>query len=108
MEALSGGKYRKPDILSADKMDGKEKLNIAMVADCSASMGYNFSYGQEIMEGFLQSMQTGAGDQAALYSFADYVDREMYFTSDTDALSDAIYDMEMGNMTALMTRSFMH
>ncbi len=100
-EALSGGKYRKPDILSADKMDGKEKLNIAMVADCSASMGYNFSYGQDIMEGFLQSMQTGAGDQAALYSFADYVDREMYFTSDTDALSDAIYDMEMGNMTAL-------
>lgn len=102
MEALSdGGKYRKSDILSADRMDGKEKLNIAMVADCSASMGYDFAYGQDIMAAFLNSMQTKAGDQAALYSFSDYVDREMYFTSDTDALSDAIYDMEMGNMTAL-------
>lgn len=102
MEALSdGGGFRKLDILSADQMDGKEKLNIAMVADCSASMEGNFAYGQDIMERFLQNMQTGAGDQAALYSFADYVNREMHFTSDTDALSDAVYNMEMGDMTAL-------
>lgn len=102
MEAASdGGSYQKLDILSADKMDGKEKLNIAMVADCSASMGDDFEYGQDIMDSFLYSMQTEAGDQAALYSFADYVSRETYFTSDTDVLSDAIYDMEMGDMTAL-------
>lgn len=102
MEATSdGGGYRKLDVLSADKMDGNEKLNIAMVADCSASMDDDFEYGQDIMDSFLYSMQTEAGDQAALYSFSDYMEREMYFTSDTDALSEAIYDLEMGHNTAL-------
>lgn len=100
MESTGAG-YGKTDILSAVKMDGKEKLNVAMVADCSASMGDDFYYGQEIMDSFVDSLQTGAGDRAALYSFADYVNREMYFTSDTSALSDAVYGMEMGDMTAL-------
>lgn len=102
MEAVgSSGDYQQTDILSTVKMDGKEKLNIAMVADCSASMSDDFYYGQDIMDSFLNRMQTDVGDRAALYSFADQVEREMYFTSDVSALTDAVYEMEMGNMTAL-------
>lgn len=101
MEANGDGSYEEKEILSAVRMDQAENLNIAMVADCSASMGNDFYYAQNVMESFVNSMQTNAGDMAALYSFSDYVNREMYFTSNKRLLEDAVYNMEMGNMTAL-------
>lgn len=103
MESADGGNsYEKINVVKASCMDGKENLNVALVADCSASMeNYGISYAQSAMKNFTDSLQVDAGDKAAVYSFADDVNREQGFTSDRQDLKNAIDGIGMGDMTAL-------
>ncbi len=93
--------YKDLKIEKAVKMDQNEGLNTAIVADVSASMGDGLYTAEDAMAEFVKGMQYNVNDRAALYSFADTVYREHYFTKDEKALTEAIYGMETGNMTAL-------
>ena len=98
----NGSSYETVDVMKAIRMDGQENLNVAVVADCSASMeDYGLSYAKNVMCNFVDTLQTNVGDEAAVYSFADEVYREQYFTSDKSDLKNAINGISMGNMTAL-------
>lgn len=98
----NGSSYETVDVMKAIRMDEKENLNVAVVADCSASMGdYGLLYAKDVMCNFVNSLQMNVGDEAAVYSFSDEVYREQYFTSDKEDLKNAINGITMGNMTAL-------
>src|SRR5699024_8374352 len=71
--------YKDVKIKSVSQMDQKEGLNTAIVADVSASMGSNLGLAQTAMSNFVSSMQFNVNDNAALYSFADTVNREQFF-----------------------------
>lgn len=101
MEKIKSGNYKTLDIKKAVQLDEEEGLNTAIVADVSASMGSDLLLAEEAMANFVQSMQYNVNDKAALYSFADTVYREQHFTGKQEVLEKAIYNMEMGNMTAL-------
>lgn len=101
-EAISGkGGYKDVDILKAARLDGVSNINMGIVADCSASMGGDFVYAKEAMKNLVGSLQTGVGDEAAVYAFSDTVERAYHYSSDKSALKNAISNMQMGNMTAL-------
>lgn len=93
--------YKDVKIKSVSQMDQKEGLNTAIVADVSASMGSNLGLAQTAMSNFVSSMQFNVNDNAALYSFADTVNREQFFTNEETTLKNAINSLSMGNMTAL-------
>lgn len=94
--------YRKLQLKNARLMDQTESLNIGICADVSASMGYDgISQAAESVCELVDCLQTGVGDRAALYSFADDVNPEIYYTTDTAALKKAARSMEMGDMTSL-------
>ncbi|MDO4941593.1 MAG: VWA domain-containing protein [Lachnospiraceae bacterium] len=93
--------YKDVKIQSVSQMDQKEGLNTAIVADVSASMGSNLGLAQTAMSNFVSSMQFNVNDKAALYSFADSVYREQFFTDNESTLKSAINGLNMGNMTAL-------
>ena len=94
--------FRKLQLKNARMMDQTESLNIGICADVSASMGdYGIAQAAEAICELADCMQTGVGDRAALYSFADDVNPEIYYTSDTASLKKAARSMEMGNMTSL-------
>lgn len=97
----SAGGYEDRKVEKAVKMDQNEGLNTAIVADVSASMGSDLYTAEDAMAEFVKGLQYNVSDRAALYSFADMVYREHYFTKDDKVLTKAIYGMKMGNMTAL-------
>lgn len=100
-EKIKTGNYKTLDIEKAVQLDEEEGLNTAIVADVSASMGSGLLLAEDAMANFVQGLQYNVNDKAALYSFADTVYREQHFTGKQDVLEKAIYNMEMGNMTAL-------
>lgn len=101
LEKVEKGGYKTLDIKKAVQLDEEEGLNTAIVADVSASMGSDLLQAENAMANFVQGMQYNVNDRAALYSFADSVYREQHFTSKQNTLKNAIYNMTMGNMTAL-------
>jgi VWFA-related protein len=96
----NGQEFKKKKIKKLTLMNQAENLNIGIVADVSASMGYDMYTAEDAMSNLVSSMQFNIGDRAALYSFSDYVQREQYFTTSKSALESAIYGLNMGNMTA--------
>lgn len=96
----NGKKYKEKKIKKSSIMNEIENLNIGMVADVSASMGYDMYVAEDAMNDLISSMQFGIGDRAALYSFADTVAREQYFTDKEEDIKNAIYGLQQGNMTA--------
>jgi VWFA-related protein len=93
--------YEQMTVDKAVQLDENEGLNTAIVADVSASMGSGLYTAETAMENFVDSMQYNVNDRAALYSFADTVYREQYFTKKKKVLKKAIEGMTSGNMTAL-------
>lgn len=101
LEKVKGSGYKTLDIKKAVQLDEKEGLNTAIVADVSASMGSGLIQAENAIANFVRGMQYNVNDRAALYSFSDSVYREQHFTSKQSVLENAVYNMEMGNMTAL-------
>lgn len=94
--------YVKRDILRAVQLNNAESLNIAMVADVSGSMqGSPLLEAKSVMNEFLNSVQTAAGDKVSLISFADEVRIENVFTSDLNAARSAVDRLSAYNKTAL-------
>lgn len=100
MEKIKG-EYQTKTIDKITLMDQAENLNIGIVADVSASMGDMLYITEDAMDSLVSSMQFNIGDRAALYSFADTVTREQYFTNDAAGIRNSIYSLTHGNMTAL-------
>jgi len=96
------GSYIKKQISKAVQLDKMENLNINLVADVSGSMqGYPLMYAQEVMKNFVNTIQFPIGDQVSLISFSDTVYSEVSFSSDGNAIMNAINRLQLGNMTAL-------
>lgn len=95
------GTYQEQPIGKLTLMDQVENLNIGIAADVSASMGDLLYTAEDAMYALVKEMQFDIGDRAALYSFADTVQREQYFTDDVARLQNSIYSLTHGNMTAL-------
>ncbi len=94
--------YKKMQIRNARIMNQTESLNIGICADVSASMGdYGMVTASDAMCDLVDCLQTDVNDRAALYTFSDFVDRPIYYTSDKSALKKKINNIEMGNMTSL-------
>ena len=93
--------YVEKTINKISLMDQIENIKVAIVADVSGSMGDAMYTVQDAIYNLTPCMQFNIGDKAALYSFADTVEREQYFTTDKNALKNAIYGLQHGNMTAL-------
>ncbi len=103
--------YEKPDgtpefvkreVTYASQLNNEENVNISMVADVSGSMiGEPLSEAKWVMENFLNTIQTGAGDRVSLISFSDQVDIQTGFTSDISAARAAVDGLSTYDMTAL-------
>ena len=96
------GQYIKQTVKKVTQMDGKEGLNINMVADVSGSMdGDPLVDAQNVMSEFIDSVQFEAGDMVALTSFSNGVYIEQNFTNNATNLKDCIDQLYTQDMTAL-------
>lgn len=101
-ENAGGSEYQKRDILRAVQLDNAERLNISMLADVSGSMdGQPLQEAKYVMNDFLNSVQTGAGDSVSVISFADSVYINTSFTTDINLARNAVNGLITFNMTAL-------
>ncbi|HHX59147.1 MAG TPA: YARHG domain-containing protein, partial [Epulopiscium sp.] len=102
-EKIDGNEsYIKKEITKAIRLDKMENLNINLVADVSGSMqGSPITYAQEVMRKFVGMIQFQIGDKVSLISFADQVYSELPFSSDANAVINAINGLKLGNKTAL-------
>jgi len=100
MENINGS-YKKQAILNAVQLNEKEKLNINLTADISGSMRDEFDHVKNVMKSFLNEIQFDIGDRASLITFDNNIYMDVDFTSVQKDLSNAITNMELGNMTAL-------
>lgn len=80
-----------------------DKISIELVMDASGSMSdYNkMGQAQNAAAALVEQMDLTSGDQVEVISFDDYVYLQQEFTNNENALVNAIYDINMGNMTAL-------
>lgn len=101
-ERVGNADYTKRDILRAVQLDNVERLNISMLADVSGSMdGQPLKEAKFVMNDFLNSVQTGAGDSVCVISFADSVYINTAFTTDINYARNAVNGLVTYNMTAL-------
>lgn len=95
------GIYQETVIRRVSKLDGKENLNVCLVADVSGSMWEQMGTVKAVMSNFLECMQYHVGDKASVISFDDYVNINMDFSGQKDLLKNEVNHMYVGNCTAL-------
>ncbi len=106
-EKLEKSTFKETKVEKAVQLDQEENLNIDIVADVSDSMnmitsqGTNMELSKRAMVSLVNQIQFNVGDKAGLMSFADGINRNLYFTDDKTALVNKINSLEMGNMTSL-------
>lgn len=95
------GVYEEFQLNKVAQLNEEENLNIDIVADVSSSMGdYGIYEAQNAMHSLINAIQFNVGDQVALLSFSDYVQREMPFTNNETQIRAAVDNLWMGNLTA--------
>lgn len=95
------GIYEELQLIKVAQLNEEENLNIDIVADVSSSMGdYGIREAQNAMHSLINAVQFNVGDQVALLSFSDYVQREMSFTNNEAQIRSAVDNLWMGTLTA--------
>ncbi len=106
-EKLEKSTFKETKVEKAVQLDQEENLNIDIVADVSDSMntitsqGTNMEVSKRAMVSLVNQIQFNVGDKAGLMSFADGINRNLYFTDDKSALVSKINSLQMGTMTSL-------
>lgn len=100
-ERLSGGDYLYREVKNVTPLDGRQGLNIGLVADKSSSINYNdMDKIKNIMIEFVGKLQYEAGDKAEILAFDSIVQQMCNYTNNRNLLTNGINNMSPDGSTA--------
>ena len=94
--------YLERDIIYAEKIDGRDSLNVCLALDRSSSISAGeMDQIKRVTKTFLSNLQFDTGDKAEIVSFESTVMRMCLFTNNRDLLTNGIDSMYPIAQTAL-------
>lgn len=100
-ERLQGGEYLAREVRLAESLEGRQGLNIDLVADKSDSISENdMAKIKKVMGEFVGKLHYEVGDRAEVLAFDSIVQQMCAYTSDSLLLKNGIDNMSTDGMTA--------